>query len=245
MIIFGVGSLFYRSHSLDPKEITNNKTPIILIHGSGANQRQWDFVRQFFKSSETGHVYSLNLNDQPFGNDQKSISEYAQIRLKAKVDELKNKYFKAGIRLDEVILVGHSMGSLVGADYAVNYAEESKVKVKSLIAISSPWEGSKIADMLYDINQKPEGAFVTTNDARIDLKNQLLERARAGNINVYTFSSSFDPIVRPSSSCLELASEFQMTSKIHDHYSTMTDPFLAERIREEWIVPNTSTLSNT
>lgn len=241
-IIFGIGSIFHRSNYLEPKIITNNRTPVILIHGSGANQRQWDVIRPFFKSKETGHIFSLNLNDKAMGNDQKSIDEYARDRLAEKINTLKEKYLEAGIQLEEIILVGHSMGSLVGADYALNHAENGGVKVNTLVSISSPWEGSRLADRVYDTEQKPEGAFVTTNQERIDLKNKLIAKERAGEINVYTFSSSFDPMVRPRSSRLPLSPQCQMHSKIHDHYSAMMDPFLTTRMRKQWIVPNTHIL---
>ncbi|NGX52598.1 MAG: hypothetical protein KR126chlam5_00901 [Candidatus Anoxychlamydiales bacterium] len=235
--VFGFVSLFYRSDFSDPKKITNKKIPILLIHGSNANQRQWDFFRYFLKGRECGHIFAVNLNDKAFINDKKDISEYAEKRIVTKIKDIKQKYLKDGFDLNEVIIIGHSMGGLIGGEYALNHATD--VKVKALITLNTPWHGSWAADIMYDVSAKPEGAFLRTNPATKALREKLIEKERAGEINLYTFSSSLDPLVRPSSSALPISNENQIFSKVHDHYSVKVDPKLARTIRDRWVIPNT------
>ena len=243
LIFIGVGCLYFRSDIFEPKGIVNGNTPIILIPGSCSNKRSWDILRPFFQGENTGHVFAINLNDHPVVNDPKTISEYAEVRLARKIEDLKEQYFNSGYVLDEVILIGHSMGGLVAADYAVNQEENTGVKVKALGSLSTPWNGSSIADLLYTDDLVPQKEFLTTSKSRIALKNKLLEKSRQGDLSLYTFSSTFDPIVRPHSSELPVASENKILSKHHDHSSLMADPFLAQTIRRDWIEPNTKALS--
>lgn len=234
-----VKSIFFKRNT-DPKKIVKFKTPVLLIHGSSANQRQWDTFRSSLKGKETGHIFTLNLNDKAFQNDKKSISEYAQQRIAKKIEEIRDRYAAEGYKLDEIIFGGHSMGGLVGAEYALHHATD--VKVSALFAMSTPWGGSKLADKLFKLDKKPEGTFVTTNPESIERRKQLIEAERQGKINVYTFSSSLDPIVRPMSSSLPIRPSHQLYSQNHDHYTSMLDPWLSRRIRQRFVVPNTHDL---
>jgi len=233
---FGFASLFYKSDFFEPKEITQNEIPVLLIHGSRSNQRQWDFFRYFLKKRECKHIFAVNLNDKAFTNDKKDISEYAEKRIVKKINDIKEKYKKAGFDLNEIILIGHSMGGLIGGEYALNHAKD--IKVKALITLNTPWQGSWAADMMYKISAKPEGAFVRSNSTTKDLREKIIEKERAKEIKIYTFSSSLDPLVRPSSSALPISNENQIFSKIHDHYSVKIDRKIARIIRDRWIIPN-------
>jgi pimeloyl-ACP methyl ester carboxylesterase len=180
------------------------------------------------------------LNEKALVNDSKTMNEYAKERLAAKIDSLKKRYLEeAHVNLNEVILVGHSMGGLVAGEYAVNCA--SDVKVKAIIALQTPWQGgSCLANLVYSPSNKPGGAFTSNNQMTKTLRAQVLKKHEDGDLQLYTFSSTFDPFVRPSSSALPIPQENQMISKVHGHYSPMMDPWLARSIQDRWIVPLSS-----
>lgn len=238
--IFALLSVAYRARSINPQRVTKGKTPMILLHGSDANQLQWCVFRRFLESRETGHCFSLNLNSWPIGNDRKSIREYAEGPLKEKIEEIQELYARDGFRCDKVILVGHSMGGLIAGEYAT--MKNTAVKVDTLVAMSTPWMGCKLADWLFDVQSKPTGAFVTYSPARTELVERVMAAVRMNTLRVYTFSSSLDPMVRPSSSALPIRREHQMHSNFHDHYSSMIGFDVARRIQVRWILPHTEDL---
>ena len=238
--IFGLASIFHKSNFSNPKRITNGKTPILLIHGSGANQRQWEVFRQFLKSKNSGHVFSVALNKKALVNDRKTVKEYAEDTIAKKVHEIKKMYLDANYNLDEMIIIGHSMGGLIAAEYAVNYATD--VKIKNIITLNAPWYGSWVAEKLYNESSSPQSAFLLGDLNTKNLREQILRREKMRELNIYTFSASLDPIVRPSSSTLPIKSVNQIYSQFHDHYSAMADPLLATKMRKRWIIPNTKNL---
>ena len=72
------------------------------------------------------------------------------------------------------------MGGLIGGEYALNHATD--VKVKALITLNTPWQGSWAADMMYKVSAKPEGAFISTNPATKALREKLVEKEAAKEI---------------------------------------------------------------
>lgn len=244
-IDFGLAPFFllfararYSEHFYDPQAVTNDRTPVLLIHGSGSHPLQWSFFRCFLNGDNVGHVFTVALNDGIITNDNKTIDEYASVRVAQKIDELKELYLQKNIQLSEVILVGYSMGGLVAGAYAVNVADKADVKVKAVISLNTPWHGSRVADRIFSKEKRPEGAFLTTSPETRSLREKLLEKG----VSVYTLSASWDGLVSPSSSSLSIPRENQIFSRIHDHYSVMADPMTAHNICARWIVPNTSSM---
>lgn len=189
---FGLASLFHTSSFSDPKKITNKKIPIILIHGSGSNQRQWEIFRRVLASESCGHISSLNLNARALINDSKTIEEYAQSKLAQKIEFLRERYLKeASLNLNEVILIGHSMGGMVAGEYAIK--PTSDVTVRAIVSLHTPWHGSYLADLLYSPLDKPGGALRTDNQASKQLRETLLQREKNGLIKIFTVSSTLDP----------------------------------------------------
>jgi len=242
--IYAIASIFFKKMNLDPKTITNNKTPVLLVHGSNACQREWDFFRQWIKSEEVGHIFSLNLNESAFFNDKKEIKDYAEERLAPKLKAMRKQYSAAGHEMNEVILVGHSMGSLVAGVYATVVEKKTNIRVKSLISISSPWYGSPIADKFISKEAIPEKVFRREYVKMPPLRKMVLEKYFKGEMGLYTFSSSLDPMVPVSSSSLPIAPSRQVYHNNHDHYTTMTDYNLATKYVHKWIAQYTSPLKS-
>ncbi len=159
-----------------------------------------------------------------------------QTSIAEKFESIKKRYLEeAHLHLDEVILVGHSMGGMVAGQYAVN--SSSGVSVKAIVSLNTPWKGSWLADLIFNPSSKPGAAFIPDNQTSKALREKLMQKEREGSLKLFTVSSSLDPMVRPESSSLDLCPENQIFSKVQDHYSAMIDPWLAGDIRDKWIIP--------
>ena len=105
--------------------------PILLVHGSGANEAQWVFAPWYLKGRF--NVYTVQLNELP-ASPKTSIKSLAEI-VDQKVQQI---YQDTG---QPITLVGHSMGGLVSAWYAEEFPH-TEIYLKQVITIASPWRGA-------------------------------------------------------------------------------------------------------
>jgi pimeloyl-ACP methyl ester carboxylesterase len=239
---FGAASMLaHQSSRADPTHIARTTTPILLIHGSSTNQRQWDVFRCFLANQDVGHIFALSLNKRAFANETQSIREYAHGVVATKLRAMRQLYADANLELNDAIVIGHSMGGLIAGQLAVD--NPTDVGVSTVISLNTPWNGSWIADKKYNAAARPESAFRTDSPETATLRAQLFAHERAGTLKLHTFSGSLDPLVRGTSSSLaHLPPAQQMYSTVHDHLSIMLDPFVTADIRQRWILPNTREL---
>jgi len=112
--------------------------PILLVHGSGANEAQWLITRLYLRSKF--NVYSVQLNTLPMPSTSDSIEDYEPIiaqKVQSIYDECQQK----------VTLVGHSMGGLAVCYYAEHHKDALKY-VKQIITIASPFQGAPALDFV-------------------------------------------------------------------------------------------------
>ncbi len=122
--------------SSDPKTLPKGTKKVTLcVHGFLHNKSAWVGLR-LDKSPEIGPVFSINL-----GHPFQSIEDYTRY-VQEKIAEIKSL---AGEEEIEINLVGHSMGGLVCANYAVKYAANDNVRIAKLITIASPLQGTPTA----------------------------------------------------------------------------------------------------
>lgn len=237
LLCFGIASIFHTKSS-DPTRITNNKTPILLIHGSASNQQQWLLFRRFLSANNVGHIFALNLNKHPIKNDVANITDYAQL-VHLKLLAMKKLYLEYGYEMNEVILIGNSMGGFVGGAYCVSTTITDKIAVEALITISSPWQGSWMADKFcQDIF--PEKYFRRDSCDRKDFVARVQQALQEGALQLYTYGSTFDVLVPAPASMFGGVSH--MIDNRNDHWTTMLDRPLAHKIRSTWICPHTRSL---
>ena len=100
--------------SLSSADIDENKSTVLLIHGSGLTHIVWSLHEQFY-TSQGFNVLSVDIPGH--GNSEvpslKSIEEIS--------DWIKSLMFKLNIK--KIIIIGHSQGGLVGIDFASRYPE--------------------------------------------------------------------------------------------------------------------------
>ena len=219
------------------------KTPILLLHGSNANQQQWFLFRKWLSSDDVGHVFSLNMNKARRCDDHnRDVLDYAE-SVHQKLVAIKKLYSDCGVDITSIILIGNSMGGLVAGAYCISdyYDMEDTVKVEAVITISTPWGGTKIADWFCNKNKYPEKYFCTDSIDRKNLVEKVLQFSNAHGVSVYNYGSMFDLLVPLHSSHIpEVPKKHQHQDYRNDHWTTMLDRKLAIFVREKWVKPNTS-----
>lgn len=231
----------------DPIEITNDRTPVLLLHGSNANQKQWYYFRKVLqKNMLIGHVFAVNMNQACRCDDHdRDILDYAHT-VHDKIVQMRERYREAGFDMSSIILVGNSMGGLVAGAYCISdyiTCEAPSVKIKAVITISTPWKGSPWADYFCDTDIYPEKYFCTNSIDRQNLVEKMLEWSNRELVPIYNYGSKFDILVPISRSILSLPEDRILKDNRNDHWTTMMDGKLAEEISARWISPHVEVLS--
>jgi len=117
----------------DPKTADSNQTPILLVHGYLHNSSGWAYHRHHYKKAGLNNVFTVDL-----GHPFHSIEDYSEV-LRKKIEKIQQITGRNDIKL-----VGHSMGGVVSAHYALHCAESDGVQVKDLITLGSPLMGTKM-----------------------------------------------------------------------------------------------------
>jgi len=106
-------------------------TPVLLLHGYGANKSNWLFVQRYLRDAGFGRVHALNYN--PFIADVPTSAARCVDRARRLMDH---------VGVDRVHLVGHSLGGVV-ARYAVQLGGLTEAGV--CITVASPHKGAPLA----------------------------------------------------------------------------------------------------
>ena len=109
------------------QELDNKKDTIIFLHGSGLSHIVWSLVEQFF-SNKNFNVLSIDLpghgnSEGPCLNTIEEIAEW-----------LEKVFVK--LKLEQVILVGHSQGCLEMLEYSNKY----KSRLKKLVFMGGSYK---------------------------------------------------------------------------------------------------------
>ncbi len=115
-------------HASDAGQGINiNKDTIVFLHGSGLSHIVWSLVEQFF-SNKNFNVLSIDLPGH--GNSEgpclNTIEEIA--------DWLEKAFVK--LKLDQIILIGHSQGCLEMLEYSNRY----KSRLKKLVFVGGSYK---------------------------------------------------------------------------------------------------------
>jgi pimeloyl-ACP methyl ester carboxylesterase len=105
--------------------------PIILLHGLFENRSCLFWLQHRLRSA--GYRQLISINTPPW-RDLETLTE----QLAKKVDELRIR-----LKVDKVILIGHSMGGMIARNYVQNRG--GAANVARVITLGSPHQGSKLA----------------------------------------------------------------------------------------------------
>lgn len=166
-----------------PKEVKHQR-PILLIHGFLHNSSAWRYHR-YRLVKEGFRVYYINLSS--FDSIQQSAQKVA----------LKAKQIAEETGTEELDIIGHSRGGLVGSCYATDYAPKNTVK--RVITLGSPMNGTKVASLA-----TPMKFFrsVKQMSKQSEFTQQQNKKNEQSTTKFYHLAGLGDLIVHPNSSAL-------------------------------------------
>ncbi|MFD2923266.1 alpha/beta fold hydrolase [Halobacillus naozhouensis] len=175
ILFFLLGSsIFFMNSSPTRSEQTDSTIPTLFIHGFKGGPGSFNTMLQRFEGNNWGskqmviHVSSSG-SVQIRGNIPHTMNPFIQILFKNDRASLENQTFwlkkvlhtlKENYGIDQVNLVGHSMGGLAATNFLLSNQQGSFPSVNKLIAIGSPFLG---------IDQESYFA-ANTGAATVDLK---------------------------------------------------------------------------
>lgn len=133
-----------------PEANSSAKPPVILLHGLFQNRSCLFWLQHRLKA--VGYQNVISINTPPWRDMEASTEALAK-----KVDELRIK-----LKVETVILIGHSMGGMIARNYVQNRG--GSAYVDAMVTLGSPHHGSKLAPFALSSMGKsllPGSAFLT------------------------------------------------------------------------------------
>jgi triacylglycerol lipase len=197
------------------------ETPVLLVHGYGANKSNWMYLRRYLGHAGFGRVHALNYN--PFAADIPQLAE----RCVERAEELKEHF-----GVESVHVIGHSLGGLI-ARYAVQVHNLAGVGV--CISIASPHGGVRLArygSQLAALSPLASGLQLRPDSTVMTL---LRHSARPLPTHFVAYYSNLDLVV-PARRAMIIEAELAATNilvKDHGHLSIMLSRRLASSVVDQ------------
>ena len=196
-------------------------TPVLLVHGYGANKSNWLFLSRDLDTAGFGRVHALNYN--PLRADIPELAEACAQRARQIMDHHGT---------DRIHLVGHSLGGVI-ARYAVQVL--GLEGVDRAITVASPHGGVRIArygSYLSAVSPLASGLALRPDSPVMTL---LRASARPMPTRWVAYYSNLDLIV-PARRAMILEPELAATNilvKDHGHLSIMLSRRLAHSVVDQ------------
>jgi len=129
---------------------------VFFLHGLGGNIYNWAYQTKYF--SETNNVVSLELpgHGRSSGKGGSTIEYYT---------DLIRQFFDV-MELDNIVIVGHSMGGVVSLDFSFKYPE----RVKALVLIATSAKFDIPTQKLMELKNDMESIFGSLDKAKEKMK---------------------------------------------------------------------------
>lgn len=162
-----------------PEAGQSDRPPVILLHGLFQNRSCLFWLQ--FRLRSAGYLQTISIGTPPWRNIETLTESLAK-----KVDELRIK-----LKVDKVVLVGHSMGGMIARNYIQNRG--GAAHVYGMITLGSPHHGSKLAPFAIS----PIGKTLLPGCEFLAKFNSVPWPEQAKAISIYT---RYDNIVLPTES---------------------------------------------
>lgn len=162
-----------------PRARQGTRPPVILLHGLFQNRGCLFWLQHRLRAA--GYQQTISINTPPW-RDLETLTEV----LAKKVDELRIK-----LKVDKVILVGHSMGGIIARNYVQQRGGASNIG--GVITLGSPHHGSKLAPFAIS----PMGKTLLPGSAFLRQLNSAAWPESTEAVSIYT---RYDNMVLPAES---------------------------------------------
>lgn len=162
-----------------PEAGQSDRPPVILLHGLFQNRGCLFWLQ--FRLRSAGYLQTMSISTPPW-RDIETLTEI----LAKKVDELRIR-----LKVDKVVLVGHSMGGMIARNYIQNRG--GAANVYGVVTLGSPHHGSKLAPFAIS----PIGKTLLPGCEFLVKFNSMPWPEQARAISIYT---RYDNIVLPAES---------------------------------------------
>lgn len=190
--------------------------PILAINGYLGFASTWTYLRHRLSLEGDGPVYTMNVGSFA------SIAEYAG-DVRRKVRKIKEETGR-----NDIALLCHSKGGLVGSYYATKLAASDGIKVTDIVMIGSPLAGTPIAK--YGLGQDAKEMH-PDHPFHADLRKEI---ARHPEIRIFRIASEVDTVVPLSSALIGANPSRQMVFKDLGHLGMLFSPRTADQILQ-WL----------
>jgi len=194
-VIGMLGLYLFPLRRFDPKEneVKKDAPLILLVHGFLHNSSAWLPLRLRLKKRNFFNVFTVDLGTIPI----KSIEGYAKA-LQKRVREIKKTTQRS-----DITLIGHSMGGVVSAYYALYLAKGDNIWVTNVITLNSPLQGTKM-------HVFAPGRCVRQMGYRTEFIRNLSKKIKESKTTQFFHIASLaDMVVRPYYSALNLDNDFR------------------------------------
>jgi len=203
----------------DPTNIRQGEPAILLLHGSGANELSFTYARRILNEKYQGSVFSLQYDGVWMTDKKASISEFAQ-KVKKRCRDIMDK-----TNQKEIIIIGVSMGGLIGAYYKEYISDVANIS--KVITIGAPFHGSPLLEYipLWKISQRhvemrPNSKFLQ------ELRDRMIK-----NLDNYFFIGSTEDLLVPFDNAIVKGGECMKFSGL-GHYAFHASPSIWKFVRE-------------
>lgn len=205
----------------EPDEPSRVETPVLLVHGYGANKSNWLFLHRYLHQAGFERLHALNYN--PLVNDIPRLAE----QLADRAERL-----RAHFGSERVHIVGHSLGGVI-TRYAVQVLGLEHVDLA--VTVASPHGGVRLAR--YGSHLSTVSPFASGLELRPDSPVMTLLRSSARPMSTrwVAYYSNLDLVV-PARRAMILEPELAATNilvKDHGHLSIMLSRRLAHSIVDQ------------
>lgn len=205
------------------RKVKHPKLTVIFLHGTSATSETWRITtRQFSKNPELDQVSFYALDLLGFG---KSLQcDWLDYDYHDYEQALENTMKKFRIKTP-VVLIGHSMGALIAADFVVNF--HTKFNICKLILVSPPVlmsaELAKLPDKAYTKSYSSLQKIASEEPAIEVLANfiQRFSSFRSKYLRTPAFGKSMDQIILNRKNYQTFTSIKTSTLLIHGHFDPL------------------------
>lgn len=199
-------------------------TPVLLVHGYGANRSNWWFLNRHLRASGFDRLHALNYN--PLAADLPHLAEQCVQR----IDELQQHF-----GVDRVHVVGHSLGGII-ARYAVQVL--GAAGVDTCVTIASPHGGVPLARLGGPL--AAPGPLATSRQLRPDSPEMVLLRSSARPLatRFVSYYCNLDMVV-PARRAMIVEPELDATNlliKDHGHFSVLLSRQLGDSLVDQLLL---------